>query len=141
MRWIFPALCMLVLAVLLSGCTQPSAPGATPSPTFTPTISIPESPPPSMQAPPAQRQIDVAVDQSGSDIIVKFKGGADAGSLTALSIMIESHGHQSVTERENAPVIGQEFIFTYLATPEPDGVTVTGIFDDGSEQTILKTQV
>jgi hypothetical protein len=94
-----------------------------------------------MQAPPAQRQIDVTVDQTGSDIIVKYKGGADAGSLTALSITIDSHGHQSVTERENAPVIGQEFIFTYLGTPEPDGVTVTGIFNDGFEQTILKTQV
>ncbi len=139
MRSIVPVTIFFIITALLAGCTQPT-PVITPAPTQTPdTTSGSDSL--ATITPTAQRQIDVTATQSGSDIIVKYRGGPDAGELAALDIWIGGRGSDFTTEREDNPVIGQEFIFPHKGTPEPDPVRVTGIFRDGNEQLLLTTSV
>ena len=140
MRYIVPAICFLLIASSFAGCTQPSTPAGTPALTPVPaTTSVAASQ--ATATPAAPRQIDVTATQSGSDIIVKYRGGAGAGDLAALSIWIGTRGSYTTTEREDNPVIGQEFIFAHKGTADPDPVKVTGIFRDGSEQLLLTTSV
>jgi hypothetical protein len=132
---------MVIVAVFLAGCTQPSAPVATPSPTPTTIATTVETLPPATQAPAVQKQIDISATQVGSDVVVRYRGGVNAGDVSALDITIVNSRGVSTNERETSPVTGQEFIFPKIGTAELDKVTVIGIFRDGSEQTILTTQV
>lgn len=132
---------MLVTVVFLSGCTQQPAPAATPSPTPTAPVTIPETTLAATSAPAVLKQIDISATQVGSDVVVRYRGGANAGDISALDITIVNSRGQTTNERETAPVTGQEFIFPKIGTMDPDQVTVVGIFRDGSEQTVLTTQV
>ncbi len=134
-------LCLIViLAVLLTGCTQPAAPQAppvfvqTPAITTLPTTAI--SPVPTFQM-----QINVTAEQTNSDVIVQYNGGQDAAYLTALRIRIDNYNGQTVDQTMNYPKIGDVFTFPYMGTPDADRVNVIGIFTGGSEQTVLFTYV
>ena len=77
-------LCLIViLAVLLTGCTQPAAPQAPPvfvqTPVITPFPTTAISPVPTFQM-----QINVTAKQTNSDVIVQYNGGQDAAYLTGL---------------------------------------------------------
>ena len=128
----------LILLFVCIGCTQQSAP---PTSLPTPEITVVTPQASSAAATPVSRQIDITAEQSGSDIVVRYRGGADAGDLTALIITVQSFTQQTRTEREDKPNIGQQYIFPQMGTPDPDGVTVIGVFKDGSQQTLLQTKV
>ena len=147
----------VLLALLLAGCSQPAATAATPAPTPSPT----SSPMPSLNAstvnvtsatpaarPTAtatavavQKQIDVTATQDGSDIVVRYRGGVNATDLMALVIKIDSFNGQSVTEREDNPVVGQEFPFSAVGMADSDLVTITGIFRDGTGQVVFQKKI
>ena len=59
----------------------------------------------------------------------------------ALVIRVDSFSGQSDTEREENPVVGQQCLFPAMDTPDPDVVTVTGIFRDGTQEQLLQTKV
>ena len=77
----------------------------------------------------------------GGDIVVRYRGSAEAADLMALVIRVDSFSGQSDTEREENPVIGQQYLFPAMGTPDPDVVTVTGIFRDGTQEQLLQTKV
>jgi len=145
-------LALLLAAILAAGCSHAPPPAATPAPAIPPTTS-PAVPPGGQvtgaAAAPAvtatvtapRRQIDVTAVQDGSDVVVRYRGGADAAGLLALVIKVDSFNGQSVTEREDSPVTGQLYTFPAMGTPDPDIVTVTGIFRDGTEEQLLQTKV
>ena len=132
---------MVIIAILLSGCTQPAAPAATPAPTPTTLVTTVETTLPPTSAALVQKQIDISATQVGSDVVVRYRGGVNSSDISALDITIVNSRGVSTNERETSPVTGQEFIFPKIGTAELDKVTVIGIFRDGSEQTILTTQV
>lgn len=142
MRLILCACLLITAAVLISGCSQQSPPAVTPVPTLSPerTAVVPVSAA-TITGPVAPKQIDISAFQSGSDVIVKYTGGADAADLTALVISVQSFTMQNRNEREENPVIGQQYVFPQMGTASPDVVTVTGIFRDGTEQELLQTEV
>jgi len=142
MRRILYVCFFLAVAVLVSGCSQQSTPAATPTPTPSPVLTtlIPASAA-TTQGPASQKHVDLSALQSGSDIIVRYTGGTDAADLTALVISVQSFTLQTRNEREENPVIGQRYIFPQMGTPDPDLVTVTGIFRDGIEQVLLQAKV
>lgn len=140
---IFLIFLTLVLAILVAGCTQqaPPATPATPAPTVPPVETIPDTTPIQTAVVPVAKRIDLAVVQDGSDILVKFRGGADAGDLAALKITIEDYSMQPRTEREDNPVINQQYVFPQMGTANPDLVTVVGVFRDGTEQTLFQKKL
>jgi hypothetical protein len=128
----------LVIAIVVSGCSQQSPPVVTPTPSLT-TLPVATDTTP---VPAAKKQIDVSALQSGSDIIVRYNGGVDSADLAALEISIQSYNNlQSQNERENNPVTGQRYVFPNMGTASQNTVTVTGIFRDGTKQTLLQTKV
>jgi hypothetical protein len=146
MRRILYVCILLVVAVLVSGCSQQSQPAVTPAPTpaQTPgpvlTTLVPAFTATTL-SPASQKHVDISALQSGSDIIVRYAGGVDAMDLTSLVINIQSYNGQALNEREENPVVGQQYVFPQMGTPDLDVVTVTGIFRDGSEQVLLQTKV
>ena len=138
MRYALAACIALCIVLTCSGCAQQHAPPVSvPTPSLT--IITPEVA--SLAQTPVQRQIDLVAGQSGSDIVVKYRGGADAPDLVALVITIQSSTLQTKTEEEDKPNVGQQYIFPQMGTPEQDSVNVVGIFKDGSQQTLLQTAV
>ena len=139
MRRILFACLLLVVAVLVSGCSQQPAPVVTPVPTTLPPIATPV--PVSTITTTYQKHIDIAASQDGSDIIVRYDGGADASRLTALEIAVVSYNMQTRNEVEQNPVVGQKYVFPQMGSADPDLVTVTGVFSDGSRQKLVETKV
>jgi hypothetical protein len=131
---------LLVIAVLLaSGCSQPSAPAATPVQTPVPVLTTPPLPPVQTSLP--EKNVDVSAEQSGNDIIVKYTGGASAADLASINIRIVNANNAVVEETETSPVIGQRYTFPYIGTFDPDLVTVKGTFKDGTEKLLLQKNV
>ncbi len=140
MRRIFYVLLFLVIAILVSGCTQQPAPVVTPTPTPEPEVTA--TPVSTEPTPVPQKQIDVSAFQTGSDVVVRYTGGADAADLVALEISVQSYDNlKSQNERENNPVIGQRYVFPNMGTVGQNMVTVTGVFSDGTKQTLVQTKV
>jgi hypothetical protein len=143
-RILYALLFLVIVAVLVSGCSQTPAPAATPVPTpdlTLATVPVPEETVPITSSPPAKKQIDISASQSGSDIVIRYTGGVDAADLVSLDIKINNNVQEVVTERENNPVPGQRYVFPHMGTPDPDLVTVNGIFKDGTSQMLLQTKV
>jgi len=144
-------LLLLLPGILLAGCSQPAAPAATPAPTPSPSLSpapsltmettASASPTPTGTVVARQKQIEVTAVQDGSDVVVRYRGGSSGKDLTALVIKIDSYDGRSITEREENPVVGQEFAFPARGMAGSDTITVTGIFRDGSNQVLLKKNV
>jgi hypothetical protein len=136
-------ICLLIAAaVLAAGCTLPGLqpPAATPAPEPAPAITTPVTLPPAVTTTVAPRkEIDINAKKDGSDLIVRYNGGKDAGQLVALDIRIDNYDGKVTKERETNPTPGQKFVFPYLGTANPDVVNVIGIFSDGTEQTVLLT--
>jgi hypothetical protein len=132
----------LILAVIISGCTQMTTPPAATTPFPTPLITTPATLPPVTSAiPVAPMQINITAKQSGSDVIVQYNGGADAAYLTALNIRIDNSNGQIVKQTFVAPAIPSTYTFPYIGTADADVVNVVGVFNGGSEQTVLLTSV
>ena len=125
----------LALVILVAGCSQQAPPPATPVPTQ-PTAEV-TTEPATVATTPVEKQISLSVTADGSDIIVKYLGGSDSADLAALKISIENYSLLSRSEREDNPVLNQEYVFPQMATASPDLVTVIGIFKDGTEQTLF----
>ncbi len=139
MRWILVT-GLLVLVVLMAGCTQHSSSPATPTitqsvdviaPTVSPTAIITDR----------MMQINVTATQSGHDVIVTYNGGASAANLTALKISIYNQNGQVVRRTMDNPTPGDVYTFPYMGTPDPDNVDVIGVFTGDIEQTVLLTTV
>jgi len=82
-------------------------------------------------------QINVTAWQKGTDVNVQYNGGADAAYLTALKIQIDNFNGQTVKRTINYPIVGNTYTFTYMGTADADRVNVVGVFQGGSEQTVL----
>jgi hypothetical protein len=139
MRWILVT-GLLVLAVLLAGCTQHASSPATPTITQSVTVITPTAAPSTVIADGAM-QINVTAKQSGHNVIVTYTGGASAASLTALKITIYDQNGQVVTRTMENPQPGDVYTFPYEGVPDPANVDVVGIFTGGVQQTVLLTNV
>ena len=132
---------LIFLALLVSGCSQPAVPVATPSPTMTPmppVVTAPLTLPPAAPVqPPAKMQINVTAWQNGTDVNVQYNGGADSAYLTALKMQIDNRNGATAKRTIDYPVIGGMYTFTYLGTADADTVNVIGVFKGGTEQTVL----
>jgi hypothetical protein len=140
MKRLILAICILLL-LLVTGCTQPVTPAPTPVPTFTPQIVTTPVLTPSVSTTPYKMQVNVTAWQKGSDVYVQYNGGADAAYLLALRIRIDNYSGQATERTINYPVIGNPYIFTYMGTPDADRVNVVGVFQGGTEQTVLLTTI
>ena len=134
---------LIFLSFIVCGCSQPATPVATPVPTMTPSpvITAPMTVPPKVSLTPYQMQINLTAWQKGTDVNVQYNGGADVAYLTALKIQIDNFNGQSVKRTIDYPVVGSTYIFTYIGTADADRVNVVGVFQGGTEQTVLLTYV
>lgn len=139
MRWILVT-GLLVLAVIIAGCTQHAPSPATPTITQSVTVITPT---PALTAIIADgmMQINVTAKQSGHDVIVTYNGGASAANLTALKITIYDQNGQVVTRTMENPQPGDVYTFPYEGVPDPSNVDVVGIFTGGVQQTVLLTNL
>jgi len=129
---------ILLITIIISGCTQTTTPPVVtttlPTPVLTTLVTLPPVTP---VIPVAQMQINVTAWQSKSDVIVQYNGGSNAADLTGFKIQIDNHNGQNVKQTINAPAIGSIYTFPYIGTPDADTVNVVGVFNGGSEQTVL----
>jgi hypothetical protein len=123
---------LIILGVIVCGCTQPEATPA-PLPIITP---LPTSPPVTPSVPAAQKQINLSVFRATSEVNVLYNGGPDAADLTALNIRIDNQDGQIVTRTINYPAIGN-YTFLYRGVANPAVVNIVGVFQDGTQQTVL----
>jgi len=132
-------LVLIVLALVVSGCSQPVTPVATPTPMLTPlpVVTTQLTLLPLVSRTPYQMQINVTAWQKGTDVNVQYNGGADAAYLTALKIQIDNFNGQNVKRTIDYPVVGNMYTFTYMGTADADRVNVVGVFQGGTEQTVL----
>jgi len=127
----------IVLALVVCGCTQPVTPVTTPTPMLTPGVTTIPAVLPKVSLTPYQMQINVTAWQKGNDVNVQYNGGADAAYLTALKMQIDNFNGQSVKRTIDYPVVGNTYTFTYMGTADADRVNVVGVFQGGTEQTVL----
>jgi len=137
MRWILLA-GLLVLAVLMTGCTQHTTSPATPTITQSVDVITPTATPTTVIA-DGMMQINVTAKQNGHDVIVTYNGGASAADLTALKITIYNQNGQVVTRTMENPQPGDVYTFPYEGVPDPSNIDVVGIFTGGVQQTVLLT--
>ena len=124
---------LIILGVVVCGCTQPEA-TPTPLPVITPLAT---SPPVTTSVPTAQKQINLTVSRATSEVNIQYNGGSDAADLTALNIRIDNQDGQIVTRTINYPVIGKTYTFLYRGVANPAVVNIVGVFKDGTQQTVL----
>jgi hypothetical protein len=82
-------------------------------------------------------QVNVTAWQKGSDVYVQYNGGADAAYLVSLRMRIDNYSGGYSERTIQNPAIGSPYIFTYMGTSDADRVNVVGIFQGGTEQTVL----
>ena len=128
---------LIFLTLIVCGCSQPVTPVATPAPTLTPGVTTIPVLLPKVSLTPYQMQINVTAWQKGTDVNVQYNGGADAAYLTALKIQIDNFNGQNVKRMIDYPVVGNTYTFTYMGTADADRVNVVGVFQGGTEQTVL----
>ena len=105
MRLILPAGCLLVLIVLVCGCTQ--SPSGAPV-TAAATSSVPDPVLPGTAVTPHPRMaVNVTAEQTASEVIVQVTGGADAASLTFLNIRITNHDGSLNLQTISSPETGK----------------------------------
>lgn len=75
--------------------------------------------------------------QSGNDIIVTYQGGQDAATVTQLNVILVD---DNVIRTITAPLVGNASKYGGGTTGR-DHVTVSAVFNDGSQQVILDTYV
>jgi len=131
---------LLVLAILITGCTQHVTSPVTPTVTQSVEIITPTAAQTTVVA-DGMMQINVTAKQSGHDVIVTYSGGASAANLTALKITIYNQNGQRVSRTMENPTPGDIYTFPYMGTPDPDNVDVIGVFTGDIEQTVLLTNV
>ena len=91
------------------------------------------------------RVVATSVVQSGSDIVVTYRGGAAHPDLNSITIVapdgtsfytVSPIGTLSTTGTPVTPDVGAVMVLSHVATSNNDHVTVIGHFNDGSEQII-----
>ena len=96
------------------------------------------------------RVVATNVVQSGSDIVITYRGGAAHPDLNSLTIVapdgtsyytVSPNGAISTTGTPVTPEIGAVMVLSHAATTNNDHVTVIGHFNDGSEQIISNVYV
>lgn len=139
MRGILPEGCILVLIVLVCGCIQsPSAPPVTPAETSGVSVFI--LPDTTATLNPL-REINVTATETLSDVIIQYNGGKDAAALTALNIRITNQDGTTIQRTIQAPAIGKPYAISYFRNANADVVNIVGVFNDGSQQTVLMTRM
>jgi hypothetical protein len=131
MRSRFIPVILLLTALLACGCMEaPSpAPAATPAP-------LPASIPPSPTA-AGPKEINLTAWQGEHDVVLRYNGGRDAASLTVLKVQIDNRDGRNVKTNLYSPEIGKEYRFPYIGVVNPNTINVIGVFDDGTEQTVM----
>ena len=91
------------------------------------------------------RVVATSVVQSGSDIVVTYRGGAAHPDLNSITVVapdgtsfntVSPGGELSTTGTPVTPDVGAVMVLSHVATSNNDHVTVIGHFNDGSEQII-----
>jgi flagellin-like protein len=91
------------------------------------------------------RVVATSVVQSGSDIVVTYRGGAAHPDLSSLTIIapdgtslftVSPGGALSTTGTPVTPAVGSVMVLSYAATTNRDHVVVVGHFTNGDEQII-----
>ena len=143
MRLLIPVF-LLGLAVASCGCMQAgqqpvTVPPMTPAPPATsPMITAMPATTSTTRVPMA---INVTASKSGSEIDIQYNGGTGAADLTNLQVHIYNHNGDSVSRTITGPMVGTVYRFLYIGTLNADRVNVVGTFQDGSQQTVLLTDV
>jgi flagellin-like protein len=96
------------------------------------------------------RVVATSVVQSGSDIVITYRGGAAHPDLNSITIVapdgtsfntVSQGGALSTTGTPVTPDVGAVMVLPHAATTNQDHVTVIGHFNDGSEQVISSVYV
>ena len=96
------------------------------------------------------RVVATSVVQSGTDIVVTYRGGVAHPDLNSLTIVapdgtsfytVSPGGALSTTGTPVTPDVGSVMVLSHAATTNKDHVTVIGHFNDGSEQVVSSVYV
>ena len=120
---LFPAFC---------GCTQQS-PEPVQTPSMVPAVTTVET----TATVVIPKQINVMVWKSEHAVVVQYNGGRDAGLLTMIRVQIDNRDGKIVKTPIYSPEIGKEYRFPYVGVVNPDTINITGVFSDGTGQTLL----
>jgi hypothetical protein len=120
---LFPALC---------GCLQQASEPAPPSPTVN---AIPSPFPPSTPVP--LKEINVTAWKDEHEVIVQYHGGKDAAGLLMFRVQIDNRDGNIVKTPIYSPEIGRQYPFPYVGIVNPNTINIIGVFNDGTEQTVL----
>jgi hypothetical protein len=133
MRQFVWCLVVVVVLILICGCIQPAS---APVPPVTSSVEV-LTPVTTTPGVPVQKQVNITVTQTKSEVIIQYNGGPDASDLVALRIRIDNQDGTDVLRTITAPVIGQDYIFTYRGNANARTVNIVGVFTGGVEQTVL----
>ena len=91
------------------------------------------------------RVVATSVVQSGSDIIITYRGGVAHPDLNSLTIIapdgtsfytVSPGGALSTTGTPVTPNVGSVMVLSHVGTTNKDHVSVIGHFNDGSDQVV-----
>lgn len=140
MRLILPAVCILVLAILASGCIQsPPSPPVTPSETSAVIVLTPDTVTTVTTHP--RMEVNVSAEQTHDSVIIRVDGGRDAGSLVSLNVRIINRDGTNVQRTIPTPVAGNPYTIQYYRIANAANANVVGTFSDGYQQTLLMTSL
>jgi len=96
------------------------------------------------------RVVATSVVQSGTDILITYRGGVAHPDLSSLTIIapdgtslftVSPGGALSTTGTPVTPAVGSVMVLSYAATTNRDHVVVVGHFTNGDEQIISDVYV
>jgi hypothetical protein len=132
MRWFTFLFILLITALMVScGCTQSAPAPLTPAPTAAAPV------PAATMAEAGPKQINFTVWKAEHDVVMRYDGGRDAANLSMLRVQIDNRDGRIVKRTIYSPVIGKECFFPYVGVVNPNSINIIGVFNDGTEQTVL----
>lgn len=121
---------LLLLFVSSCGCLQPSSPAAQPATPLTTVV-------PGAPTDPGPKQISMSVWTTDSSVVVRYDGGRDAAALSMFRVQIDNRDGKIIKTPIYSPEIGKEYPFRYVGIANPNTINIIGVFNDGTEQTVL----
>ena len=125
-------LIILLLAVISSGCTQPSKTSTVETAIQTPVTTLPV-----VATTDMPKNLTFIVSKTEKTVNVTYTGGPDAADVMALKIRIDNQDSSDIEQTFLEPVAGTPYIFTYLGLANPVTVNIIGTFRGGYQQTVL----
>jgi len=123
---------ILFLAVMSSGCVQPSKTSAVET-----AIQTPVTTPPVVATTDMPKSLTFVVSKTEKTVNVTYTGGPDAADLLALKIRIDNQDTSVIERTVPEPAPGNPILFYYMGLADPVVVNIIGTFKGGYQQTVL----